>query len=73
MADSSGDRKTALEGVKQRYGMVPNVIASMAESPAAVKGYTGLIDAMFETTFFAHSAVAAFPLFLTKEATSDWL
>jgi len=28
---------------------------------------------MFETTPFAHSAVAAFPLFFTNEATSDWL
>ena len=51
LANSSGDRKAALEGVKKRYGMVPNVIAGMAESPAAVKGYTGLIDAMFQTTF----------------------
>lgn len=51
LAESTGDRKAILEGVKQRYGMVPNVIAGMAESPVAVKGYTGLIDAMFQTTF----------------------
>ena len=50
-AASTGPRKTALEGIEQRYGMVPNVIGGMAESPAAVNGYTGLIDAMRQTKF----------------------
>ena len=51
IADSTGDRKAALEGVKQRYGMLPNVIGAMGESPAAVSGYTGLIDAMGKVSF----------------------
>ena len=49
--DSSGKRRAALEGVRKRYGMVPNVIAGMAASPAAVSGYIGLIDAMNQTSF----------------------
>ena len=51
LANSTGARKAALEGVEKRYGMVPNVIGGMAESPVAVLGYTGLIDAMFQTKF----------------------
>ena len=50
IAGSSGVRKAVLEGVAQRYGMLPNVIGGMAESPAAVNGYKGLIDAMRQAT-----------------------
>lgn len=49
--ESTGPRKAALEGVEKRYGMVPNVLGGMAESPAAVNGYIGLIDAMRQTKF----------------------
>ena len=48
--DTTGSRKAALQGVEQRYGMIPNVIGGMAESPAAVNGYVGLIDAMRQAT-----------------------
>ena len=51
LSESTGKRKEALEQVQKRYGMLPNVIGGMGESPAAVKGYTGLIDAMNECTF----------------------
>ncbi len=51
IAESTGARKAALENVNKRYGMVPNVLGGMAESPAAVNGYIGLIDAMRQTKF----------------------
>ena len=51
IAESSGARKKALEEIGKRYGKVPNVIGAMAESPAAVKGYIGLIDAMRQANF----------------------
>ena len=50
LSDTTEKRKEALEQVRKRYGMLPNVIGGMGESPAAVKGYTGLIDAMNECT-----------------------
>ena len=51
IANSTGSRKAVLEGIERRYGKIPNVIGGMAESPAAVTGYMGLIDAMHQTTF----------------------
>ncbi len=51
VAESTGPRRTALDDVKKRYGEIPNVIGAMAESPAAVNGYVGLIDAMRQMTF----------------------
>ena len=51
IAQSSGARKKALEAVNRRYGSLPNVIGGMAESPAALNGYIGLIDAMRQTSF----------------------
>ena len=51
IAESTGSRRTSLEGVEKRYGEVPNVIGAMAEAPAAVNGYVGLIDAMRKMTF----------------------
>jgi alkylhydroperoxidase family enzyme len=51
IAESTGPRREALAGIEKRYGKVPNVIGGMAESPAAVNGYIGLIDAMRQTTF----------------------
>lgn len=38
-----------LEASKAAYGMVPNLHAALAESPAALKGYATLWD-LFETT-----------------------
>ncbi len=35
--------KAILQGAKQAYGMVPNLMAIMAESPAALEGYTTLM------------------------------
>lgn len=51
IAGSTGARKAALEVIEQRYDKVPNVIGGMAESPAAVNGYIGLLDAMRQTKF----------------------
>jgi alkylhydroperoxidase family enzyme len=51
MAQSTASRRAALAGIEKRYGKVPNVIGGMAESPAAVNGYIGLIDAMRQATF----------------------
>ncbi len=39
--------KAILQGVKQAYGFLPNLMATMAESPAAVEAYatlTGIFD-----------------------------
>ena len=51
LAESTGRRREALDAVENRYGGVPNVIGAMAESPAALNGYVGLIDAMRQMTF----------------------
>jgi uncharacterized peroxidase-related enzyme len=45
-AHATGDAKQLLDGVQQKLGMTPNIIRSMANSPAAVKAYLGFGDAL---------------------------
>lgn len=45
--------KAILEGAAQKYGFTPNLLGVLAESPAALKAYTGLAGAVAETTFSA--------------------
>ncbi len=40
-----------LDGAKSKFGFVPNLIGLMAESPATVKAYVGLTEALAETSF----------------------
>ncbi len=35
-----------LEGVKQKFGMVPNIFATLAHAPAALKMLTGIMEAL---------------------------
>ena len=52
-ATATGKAKTLLDAVKQKLGMVPNMMSTMAQSPAALDGYlafsgalsSGLLDA----------------------------
>lgn len=43
--------KAILEGATAKYGFTPNLLGVLAESPAAIKGYTGLAGAVSETSF----------------------
>lgn len=49
-ADATGKRAEALVDVTNLYGAVPNVLGALAESPAAVRGYLGLADALRQST-----------------------
>jgi uncharacterized peroxidase-related enzyme len=40
-----------LEKIQRKFGMLPNFFRVAAESPAALKGYLGLMEAMEETAF----------------------
>lgn len=42
--------KPILTGAAEKFGFTPNLLAVLAESPAALKGYTGLAGAVSETT-----------------------
>lgn len=39
------DSKTTLQGVKEKIGFIPNVFASIAESPQALEAFAALTDA----------------------------
>ena len=42
-----------LEGVNQAYGFIPNLLASLAEAPAALEGYLALSKIYGNTSFSA--------------------
>ena len=45
-ATATGEAKTLLDGVQKKLGMTPNVIRTIANSPAALKAYLGLGEAL---------------------------
>jgi uncharacterized peroxidase-related enzyme len=44
--DNAGAARPILEAVKGKLGMVPNIIGTIANSPAALKGYLSLSEAL---------------------------
>jgi len=44
--------KVTLQAIQQRYGFVPNLMATFANSPALLNGYVGL-DAVWEKSSFS--------------------
>jgi len=44
--EATGKAKDILEGVQAKFGMVPNILATMAHSPAALTGYLQLQGAL---------------------------
>ncbi|MGI9406204.1 MAG: carboxymuconolactone decarboxylase family protein [Hyphomicrobiaceae bacterium] len=48
--NATGERSDALKDISMRYGRVPNVLGAMAESPAAIRGYLALGDALRAST-----------------------
>ena len=45
-ATATGEAKTLLDGVQKKLGMTPNVIRTIANSPAALKAYFGINEAL---------------------------
>lgn len=45
-AADAGAARPILEAVRAKLGMVPNIIGTIANSPAALKGYLGLSEAL---------------------------
>lgn len=41
-ARAEGKAKVLLDGVRKKYGMVPNLLATLAHAPAALEAYLGL-------------------------------
>jgi uncharacterized peroxidase-related enzyme len=41
-AHAEGKAKVLLDGVQKKYGMVPNLLATLANAPAALEAYLGL-------------------------------
>ena len=41
-AQAEGQAKVLLDGVRKKYGMVPNLLATLAHAPAALEAYLGL-------------------------------
>lgn len=50
---ASGPAADLLKKAKEKYGFVPNVLATMAEAPALLKAYLTLGEIMGETSFDA--------------------
>ncbi len=44
--DAPGEARDILSGVKKQLGMIPNILATMAQSPVALKGYLGFSGAL---------------------------
>lgn len=44
--DNAGEATEVLGSIKQKIGMVPNIYATIAHSPAALKGFLGFGDAL---------------------------
>ncbi len=44
--DATGQTKTLLEGVQEKFGMVPNLIRTLANSSAALQAYLAFGDAL---------------------------
>lgn len=47
------DSRAALEGLRQEIGFLPNLAATMAESPALIEGFTTLRNILGRNTFTA--------------------
>ncbi len=45
-AHAEGKAKILLDGVRKKYGMVPNLLATLAHAPAALEAYLGLGQAL---------------------------
>lgn len=50
---ASGERKELLDAVQQKIGMTPNILRTMANSPAALRGYLGFGEALSDGKFDA--------------------
>lgn len=46
LASAQGPAKDLLTGVQKKFGMVPNMMATMAQSPAALDGYLSFSGAL---------------------------
>jgi uncharacterized peroxidase-related enzyme len=46
MADADGKARALLEGVQKKLGMAPNVMRTMANSPAVLEAYLGFSSAL---------------------------
>ncbi|MFN0043373.1 MAG: carboxymuconolactone decarboxylase family protein [Alphaproteobacteria bacterium] len=60
-----------LGGVKKKFGMIPNVFAVMAESPATLKGYLTL-SGVFEQSSFTASERQVLMLTLSRQNGCDY-
>lgn len=47
-ANATGKTKEVLDEVRKRYGMIPNIMRGLAHSPAALRAYLTLGDALSE-------------------------
>ena len=45
-ASAAGERKELLDAVQEKIGMTPNILRTMANSPAALRGYLGFGEAL---------------------------
>jgi len=50
---AEGKARTLLEAVHKKFGMTPNITATLAQSPAALEGYLGLSGALAAGTLGA--------------------
>lgn len=50
---AEGKARTLLEAVHEKFGMTPNITATLAQSPAALEGYLGLSGALAAGTLGA--------------------
>lgn len=57
-ASTTGETRDVLDSVQRKLGKVPNVLRTMAHSPAALKGYLGFGEALSHGNFDARSREA---------------
>ena len=55
---ATGETKSLLDAVQSKLGMAPNIIRTLANSPAALKAYLGFSDALATGTFDARTREA---------------
>ena len=57
-ADASGKTKQMFDAVQAKLGLTPNLVKTLATSPAALEGYLGLNGALAGGTLNAQFMVA---------------
>lgn len=69
---SPAELQATLSGTAKRFGFLPNLVAIMADSPAALQAYTTLHQILSSKTSFSPAEVQILALAISKENGCDY-